>query len=222
MLSKPQHMMNLTTTSAPLARQNHMKTYNIYGSENLQLIAQFIEVINDEEFCVGCFLRGIPITSLHKLNACPHGIAGYKDQSWLSWRKQLIFPNAVGVCGGCGVSKEVHLLILTYHFFNLTYDLQSIYSDENNEDTKLLHLESMGPSSCPHLDGMRVFAWLVVTNPEFEAQFCTSRWAPTRPIGGIRTWQSWLARQDPIHMSSNLYNIALWWIQVYGMPAIPS
>lgn len=100
--------------------------------------------------------------------------------------------------------------------------LQSNYSDQNNEDATLLHVESMGPNSCPHLDGMRVLAWLVVTNPELEARFCSSRWAPKRPIGGARTWQSWLARKDPFHLSANMYNIALWWIDAYGMPVIPS
>jgi hypothetical protein len=75
----------------------------------MQRIAEFIEIINDEEFCVGCTARQLPLTSLHRLNNCPHGIAGYRDQAWLDWRKPLLFPNAIGMCGGCGVSNTVRV-----------------------------------------------------------------------------------------------------------------
>jgi hypothetical protein len=100
---------------------------------------------------------------------------------------------------------------------------QDVYSDTNNEDTKLLHCEKMGPRSCPDLDGMRVLAWLVVTDHELVARFLASRWAPRKPIGGLRTWQSWLSQRGKTgNVPTNLYNIASWWIETFGMPVIPS
>jgi hypothetical protein len=104
----------------------------------------------------------------------------------------------------------------------LISDFQDIYSDKNNEKTELLHSEKMGPASCPNLDGMRVFAWLVVTNPKFEDQFRKSRWGPDRSIGGLRTWQSWLVKKGKGNMPANMYNVALWWIDTFGMPVIVS
>jgi hypothetical protein len=101
--------------------------------------------------------------------------------------------------------------------------VQDIYSDANNEDTNLLHFNQMGPKSCPNLDGVRVLAWLVVTDRELKARFLTSKWAPARPINGLRTWQSWLAQRGKSgNMPSNLYNIASWWIETFGMPIVPS
>jgi hypothetical protein len=86
------------------------KKYKHPNSERLQLLAKFIDIINDEEFCVGCTARRHPIVSLHQLSNCPRGIADYRDKEWLRWRKTLIFPKSVGICGGCGVSTLVRVL----------------------------------------------------------------------------------------------------------------
>jgi hypothetical protein len=198
------------------------KKYTLPNSERLQLLAKFIEIINNKEFCVGCMARRHPVVSLHQLSNCPHGIADYRDTEWMRWRKTLIFPKSVGICGGCGVHNQVQVFcFISQHIFMVV--TQDIYSDTNNEDTKLLHYEEMGPKLCPHVNGIRVLAWLVVTDRELEACFVTSRWAPTKPINGLRTWQSWLSqREKKGNIPSNLYNIASWWIETFGMPVILS
>src|SRR6202790_1718859 len=134
------------------------KKYKLPNSERLQLLAKLIEIINDIEFCVGCMARGYPVVSLHQLDNCPHGITDYKDNEWLRWRKTLIFPKSVGICGGCGVSNLVRVFcFISPHIFMVV--IQGVHSENNNEDTKLLHCDQMGPKLCPHLDGIRVLAW---------------------------------------------------------------
>lgn len=201
-------------------RPGARRKFKLPYSDTLQLLAEFIEVINDDEFCVGCAGRRRHVESLHKLYNCPLGIANHKDLAWREWKKTLIFPNGIGICGGCGVNQAVRASLLTA-LPHLISGFQGKYSDKNNEEEKLIHNEAMGPNSCPHRDGMRIFAWVVLTNPELSAAFQKSQWGPDKPITGARTWQSWIVKAGKNGVPTNIYNIALWWIDTFGMPAVP-
>jgi hypothetical protein len=108
---------DLRTHDPARPKPPNTKKYKLPNSERLQLLAKFIEIINDGEFCVGCTARRHPVVSLHQLSNCPHGIADYRDKEWLRWRKTVIFPKSVGICGGCGVST----LVRVFHFISYTY-----------------------------------------------------------------------------------------------------